>query len=61
MQYFFKQHEVNFKEWRKAYEGIPDHGVAFLKHLNSPHFKPNLELRNEKQWNSSSSNETLRS
>ncbi|MDO8504052.1 MAG: DEAD/DEAH box helicase family protein, partial [bacterium] len=50
MQYFFKQHEANFKEWRKTYECIPDQGIAFLKHLNSPHFKPNLELWNEKQW-----------
>lgn len=50
MQYFFKQHEVNFKEWRKTYEGIPDAGVAFLKHINSLQFKPDLELWNEKQW-----------
>ncbi len=50
MQYFFKQHEENFKQWRKNYEGIPDSGVAFLKHLNSSSFKPNLELWNEKQW-----------
>ena len=50
MQYFFKQHEENFKEWRKKYEGIPPAGAAYLKHLNSSHFKPNLELWNEKQW-----------
>ena len=50
MQYFFKQHEVNFKEWRKNYDGIPDAGVAFLKHINSSHFKPDLELWNGKQW-----------
>ncbi|MBI1982251.1 MAG: DEAD/DEAH box helicase family protein [Candidatus Levybacteria bacterium] len=50
MQYFFKQHEANFKEWRKAYDGIPDAGVAFLKHLNSSQFKPDIELWNEKQW-----------
>src|SRR3989338_10819902 len=50
MQYFFKSHEANFKEWRKNYEGIPKSGIAFLKHVNSQHFKPNLELWNEKQW-----------
>lgn len=50
MQYFFKQHEANFKEWRRTHDGIPDAGVAFLKHLNSQQFKPDLELWNEKQW-----------
>ena len=50
MQYFFKSHEANFKEWRKNYEGIPNSGIAFLRHINSQHFKPNLELWNEKQW-----------
>ncbi len=51
MKYFFKPHEQNFKQWREnGYEGIPDAGVAFLKHINSSHFKPNLELWNEKQW-----------
>lgn len=34
MQYFFKQHEANFKEWRKAYAGIPDAGITFLKQIN---------------------------
>ena len=34
MYYFFKQHEENFKEWRKSeYQGIPSLGVDFLKHL----------------------------
>ncbi len=50
MQYFFKQHEVNFEEWRKTYSGIPDAGVAYLKHINSKHFKPDLELWNKNQW-----------
>lgn len=50
MQYFFKPHEKNFREWRKSYEGIPETGVAFLNHINSRHFKPDLELWNEKQW-----------
>lgn len=50
MQYFFKQHEANFKEWRRNYDGIPDSAVAFLKHLHSSQFKPELELWNEKQW-----------
>ena len=50
MQYFFKKHEANFKEWRKNYDGIPDSAIAFLKHINSSHFKPDLELWNEKQW-----------
>lgn len=51
MQYFFKEHEENFKEWRKAgYPGIPDNAVVFLRHINSPSFKPTLELFNEKQW-----------
>lgn len=51
MQYFFKQHEENFKDWRKSsYPGIPDSAVAFLKHINSSSFKPKLDLFNEKQW-----------
>lgn len=50
MQYFFRQHEANFKEWRKTYDGIPEAGVAFLKNINSKHFKPDLELWNENQW-----------
>lgn len=51
MHYFFKQHEENFKEWRRSgYQGIPQLGIDFLKHLRSRHFKPNLKLWNEKQW-----------
>jgi len=50
MQYFFKQHEKNFREWRKTYDGISEAGKTFLKHINSSQFKPNLELWNEKQW-----------
>src|SRR4030042_6606355 len=51
MQYFFKQHEENFKEWRKSeYRGIKDEAIAFLKHINSSAFKPKLDLFNEKQW-----------
>lgn len=51
MQYFFKQHEENFKEWKNSgYEGIPEKGIDFLKHLSSKNFKPNLELWNDKQW-----------
>src|SRR3989344_9396203 len=51
MQYFFKQHEENFKEWRRSgYRGIKDEAIAFLKHINSPAFKPKLDLFNEKQW-----------
>lgn len=51
MQYFFKSHEENFKEWRKkGYEGLAELGIAFLKNINSSHFKPDLELWNEKQW-----------
>lgn len=51
MHYFFKQHEENFKEWRNSgYQGIPQIGVDYLKHLGSRHFKPNLKLWNEKQW-----------
>ena len=51
MQYFFKQHEENFREWRKnGYRGIKDEAIAFLKHINSPSFKPKLDLFNEKQW-----------
>ena len=51
MHYFFKQHEENFKEWRKSgYKGIPDAGVDFLKHLSSKKFKPKIKLWNEKQW-----------
>jgi len=54
MHYFFKQHEENFKEWQNSeYQGIPDAGVAFLKHLGSRNFKPDLKIVkfwNEKQW-----------
>lgn len=51
MQYFFKQHEENFKEWRNnGYPGISEIGIDFLRHINSKHFKPNLALWNEKQW-----------
>lgn len=51
MYYFFKQYEENFNDWRKSgYQGIPDAGSAFLKHLDSKNFKPNLKLWNEKQW-----------
>lgn len=51
MYYFFKPHEENFKEWRKnGYQGIPENGVLFLKHLRSPQFKPKIELWNQKQW-----------
>lgn len=51
MQYFFKQHEENFEEWRRSgYKGIPDSAIDFLKFINSNHFKPKIELWNEKQW-----------
>ena len=51
MQYFFKQYEENFKEWRNSsYKGIPDLGIDFLNHINSKHFQPKLDLWNEKQW-----------
>lgn len=51
MQYFFKPHEENFKEWVKSgFVEIPDTGIAFLKHLSSSHFKPKMELFSEKQW-----------
>ena len=54
MYYFFKQHEENFKEWRNSgYQGIPDAGIDFLKHLGSRNFKPDLKIVkfwNEKQW-----------
>lgn len=54
MHYFFKQHEENFKEWRNSeYQGIPQVGVDFLKHLGSRNFKPDLKIVkfwNEKQW-----------
>ncbi|OHA20030.1 MAG: hypothetical protein A2W65_03975 [Candidatus Taylorbacteria bacterium RIFCSPLOWO2_02_50_13] len=51
MQYFFRKHEENFKEWRNAgYQGIPPFGAEFLKHLRSRHFKPKLALWNEEQW-----------
>lgn len=51
MHYFFKQHEENFKEWKSSgYQGIPEEGIVFLKHLASNNFKPKLKLWNEKQW-----------
>lgn len=51
MQYFFKEHEKNFSEWREAgYKGIPDFGVDFLTNLRSERFKPKIPLWNDKQW-----------
>src|SRR3989338_4113051 len=51
MHYFFKPHEANYKEWVKTgFAGIPEPGIAFLKHLSSSHFKPNMELFSDKQW-----------
>jgi superfamily II DNA or RNA helicase len=51
MFYFFKQHEENFKEWKKlGYQGIPDKGIAFLENLDSDNFKPDVKLWNDKQW-----------
>jgi superfamily II DNA or RNA helicase len=51
MHYFFKPHEANFKEWVKSgFIGIPDAGIAYLKHLSSSQFKPKIELFSEKQW-----------
>lgn len=51
MHYSFKPHEENFKDWVKSgFVGIPEPGIAFLKHLSSFHFKPKMELFSEKQW-----------
>jgi len=51
MYYSFKPHEENFKEWvRSGFIGTPETGIAFLKHLSSPNFKPDMELFIEKQW-----------
>ncbi|MGC8666551.1 MAG: DEAD/DEAH box helicase [Chthonomonadales bacterium] len=51
MHYSFKPHEANFREWRKGgYVGIPESGIAFLKNLRSPQFKPKLKLWNQRQW-----------
>ncbi len=51
MYYFFKQHEENFKDWKKSgYQGIPDDGIVFLKNLASENFKPKVKLWNDKQW-----------
>lgn len=52
MYYFFKPHEQNFREWRAGakYEGIPAEGAAFLQHLRSKHFRPKVDLWNQKQW-----------
>ena len=51
MQYFFKQHEENFKEWKNSgYKGIPDFGIDFLKHLGSKKFRPDVKLWNDEQW-----------
>ncbi len=51
MRYFFKPHENNFKEWRKGgYQGIPEAGAEFLRHLRSPSFRPKIDLWNTKQW-----------
>lgn len=51
MQYFFRQYEKDFSEWRKkGHEGIPDSGIDFLRNINSSQFKPKVDLWNEKQW-----------
>ena len=51
MFYFFKQHEENFKDWKKSgYQGIPDEAIVFLKNLASENFKPKVKLWNDKQW-----------
>jgi superfamily II DNA or RNA helicase len=51
MQYFFKPHESNFKEWVKSgFIGIPDTGVDFLRRISSKDFKPNIELFSDTQW-----------
>lgn len=51
MHYSFKPHEANFKEWVKSgFIGVPEAGIAFLKHLSSPLFKPKMELFSDKQW-----------
>src|SRR3990167_6352555 len=51
MHYFFKPHEENFREWvRSGYIGMPETGIAFLKYLSSPSFKPKMELFSDKQW-----------
>ncbi len=35
---------------KSGFDGIPETGIAFLKHLSSPHFKPKMELFSKKQW-----------
>src|SRR3972149_6377522 len=51
MHYFFKPHKENFREWvRSGYIGMPETGIAFLKYLSSPSFKPKMELFSDKQW-----------
>ncbi|MGD9934884.1 MAG: DEAD/DEAH box helicase [Dehalococcoidia bacterium] len=43
MQYAFKAHEGNFREWRQAgFPGIPAKGQEFLRHIGSPAFAPTL-------------------
>jgi len=51
MYYFFKSHEANFREWVKTeFQGIPEKGIAFSRHISSSLFKPKMELFSEKQW-----------
>lgn len=51
MQYFFKPHEANFKEWVKTgFICIPEAGIDFLKRISSTSFRPNIELFSETQW-----------
>lgn len=51
MYYSFKPHEENFKEWtRTGFIGVHETGIAFLKYLSSPQFKPQMELFSERQW-----------
>lgn len=42
MRNSFLEHEKNFKIWCQTYDGISEEAKAFLKHIESPNFKPKL-------------------
>jgi len=43
MNYVFRPHEANFRQWRiDNYPGIPEQGREYLKHMDAPEFQPPL-------------------
>ncbi len=43
MNYAFAAHEANFRDWRGGgFDGVPERGKDFLRHLTGPDFTPKL-------------------